>query len=222
MSNIAHPHPDPPPGPTQNAPAFCVGTRPLRASPCRGGGLGARLIVGNQRGADVVADEVVGGECLMARAAGFDRVRQVLVREAKGQGALAEGGKQPLHGFVQLWLCPVVADAVGEAVVAQQPLFVRVAVVVLLPLGGFGQHQRFCRRFDVRCGDFEFTRDVVQRVEGFAPGEGQRRADFEDGEVVAYQFFEGLRGLVVGGVRFKDGVREVVGDGGQRGGAFGR
>ena len=31
MSYIAHPHPDPPPGPTQNAPAFCVGTRPLRA-----------------------------------------------------------------------------------------------------------------------------------------------------------------------------------------------
>ena len=29
--------PDPPPGPMQNADAFCMGTRPLRASPCRGG-----------------------------------------------------------------------------------------------------------------------------------------------------------------------------------------
>ena len=38
MNTIAHPHPDPPPGHTQNASAFCVGTRPLRASPCRGGG----------------------------------------------------------------------------------------------------------------------------------------------------------------------------------------
>ena len=39
MNTIAHPHPDPPPGHTQNASAFCVGTRPLRASPCRGGGI---------------------------------------------------------------------------------------------------------------------------------------------------------------------------------------
>ena len=29
--------PDPPPGPMQNADAFCMGTRPLRASPCGGG-----------------------------------------------------------------------------------------------------------------------------------------------------------------------------------------
>ena len=39
--------------------------------------------------------------------------------------------------------------------------------------------------------------------------------------MVAYQRLERLRGLVIGGMRFKDGVREVVGDGGQRGGAFG-
>ena len=98
----------------------------------------------------MVADEVFRRERLAARAAGFDCVRQVLVREAEGQGALAEGGAQPLHGLIQLRLCPVVADAVGEAVVAQEALFVRVAVVILLPLRGFGQHQRFRRRFHVR------------------------------------------------------------------------
>ena len=38
MNNIAHPLPNPPPGPTKSASAFCVGTRPLWASPCRGGG----------------------------------------------------------------------------------------------------------------------------------------------------------------------------------------
>ena len=36
-NDIAHPHPNPPPGPMQNADAFCMGTRPLRASPCRRG-----------------------------------------------------------------------------------------------------------------------------------------------------------------------------------------
>ena len=36
-SIILPPLPSPPPGPTQNADAFCVGTRPLRASPCREG-----------------------------------------------------------------------------------------------------------------------------------------------------------------------------------------
>ena len=39
INNTAHPLPNPPPGPMQNADAFCMGTRPLRASPCRGGGL---------------------------------------------------------------------------------------------------------------------------------------------------------------------------------------
>ena len=34
MNNIAHPLPNPPPGPAQNVSAFCVGTRPLWASPC--------------------------------------------------------------------------------------------------------------------------------------------------------------------------------------------
>ena len=33
VSNIV-PLPTPPPGPMQNADAFCMGTRPLRASPC--------------------------------------------------------------------------------------------------------------------------------------------------------------------------------------------
>ena len=46
INSIAHPLPNPPPGPMQNADAFCMGTRPLRASPCRGGGSleGDRLV----------------------------------------------------------------------------------------------------------------------------------------------------------------------------------
>ena len=40
--NAIYPPPSPPPGPTQNAVAFCVGTRPLRASPCGGGSSSAR------------------------------------------------------------------------------------------------------------------------------------------------------------------------------------
>ena len=40
--NAIYPLPSPPPGPTQNAVAFCVGTRPLRASPCGGGSSSAR------------------------------------------------------------------------------------------------------------------------------------------------------------------------------------
>ena len=39
--------------------------------------------------------------------------------------------------------------------------------------------------------------------------------------MVAYQRLERLRGLVIGGMRFKDGVRKVVGDRRECGGAFG-
>ena len=39
--------------------------------------------------------------------------------------------------------------------------------------------------------------------------------------MVAYQRLERLRGLVIGGMRFKDGVRKVVGDHRECGGAFG-
>ena len=118
-----------------------------------------------------------------------------------------------MYGFGKAWFGPVVADAVGQAVCPQQALFAAVAVVVLLPVNRVFAHDGVGFANQVGVGfQAEFDGNLAQAEEGLAVGKGQCRTDFEDGEVVAHEVFEGFRGLVVGRVRFKDGVREFVSD----------
>ena len=78
-------------------------------------------------------------------------------------------------------------------------LFAAVAVVVLLPVGGVFAHDDVGFADKVGVGfQAEFDGNLAQAKKGFTVGKGQRRADFEDGKVVAHEVFEGFRGLVVG------------------------
>ena len=88
----------------------------------------------------MVADEVGAGEHFVVFAAGFDGAGQVLVHHAQGRRVGIKGFAQLRGGLLQCFVRPVVADAVGEAVMAEDFLLCFVAVVVLLPVVRFVAH----------------------------------------------------------------------------------
>ncbi|MNI92368.1 hypothetical protein D3C73_1501520 [compost metagenome] len=80
-----------------------------------------------------------------------------------------------------------------------QILLMWVAVVIAAPLLRLLAHHLFQRGAQLRRLMLAqpFTFNMIQGEQRLTQGKSQRRADFQDGEMVAHQLPIGLRGLVV-------------------------
>jgi len=124
---------------------------------------------------------------------------------------LAQVVQQARHRRLQRRFAPVIAAAVAECIRAQQAQRVRIATVVALPVFRVGEHHPLEHLDQLRAVGFrqQFVLDHRQREQGFAIGERRRRANLEDGEMVAYQGVQAGFGLVVGGMRLEHDARLV-------------